>query len=116
RGHLLELARATPRYVYHLQTVRQRARALRAMSAVDRVYYAIKANPHPAILRTSAAEGGGFECVSPGELDAVDAVPQSSALPRLFTPNFAPRADYADAWQRGVPPPLDWLHPLQHWP
>jgi len=116
RGHLLELARATPRYVYHLQTVRQRARALRAMSAVDRVYYAIKANPHPAILRTIAAEGVGFECVSPGELDAVDAVPQSSALPRLFTPNFAPRADYADAWQRGVPTTLDSLHPLQHWP
>jgi diaminopimelate decarboxylase/aspartate kinase len=116
RAHLLELARATPRYVYHLPTVRQRARALRGLNAVDRVYYAIKANPHPAILRTIAEEGVGFECVSPGELDAVDAVPHSAALPRLFTPNFAPRADYEDAWQRGVPTTLDSLHPLQHWP
>ncbi|HEY3520170.1 MAG TPA: bifunctional aspartate kinase/diaminopimelate decarboxylase, partial [Rhodanobacteraceae bacterium] len=116
RARLLELARATPRYVYHLPTVRGRARALRAMSAVDRVYYAIKANPHPAILRTIAEEGVGFECVSPGELDAVDAIAQSAALPRLFTPNFAPRADYEDAWQRGVPTTLDSLHPLQHWP
>ncbi|MGH8213938.1 MAG: bifunctional aspartate kinase/diaminopimelate decarboxylase, partial [Rhodanobacteraceae bacterium] len=116
RARLLELAQATPRYVYHLPTVRQRACALRALGAIDRVYYAIKANPHPAILRTVAEEGVGFECVSPGELDAVDAIPQSAALPRLFTPNFAPRVDYADAWQRGVPTTLDSLHPLQHWP
>lgn len=116
RARLLELARATPRYVYHLPTVRQRARALRALSAIDRVYYAIKANPHPAILRTIAEEGVGFECVSPGELDAVDAVPHGAALPRLFTPNFAPRADYENAYRRGVPTTLDSLHPLQHWP
>ncbi|HJU07021.1 MAG TPA: bifunctional aspartate kinase/diaminopimelate decarboxylase [Rhodanobacteraceae bacterium] len=116
RARLLELAQATPRYVYHLPTVRARARALRAMSAVDRVYYAMKANPHPAVLRTIAEEGVGFECVSPGELDAVDAIPQGAALPRLFTPNFAPRMDYADAYQRGVPTTLDSLHPLQHWP
>jgi len=116
RARLLELAQATPRYVYHLPTVRARARALRAMRAVDRVYYAIKANPHPAILHAIAEEGVGFECVSPGELDAVEAVPQSAGLPRLFTPNFAPRADYADAWRRGVPTTLDSLHPLQHWP
>ncbi len=111
-----DTASTTPRYVYHLPTVRQRARALRMLNAVDRVYYAIKANPHPAILRAIAEEGIGFECVSPGELDAVDAVPNSAALPRLFTPNFAPRADYADAFQRGVPTTLDSLHPLQHWP
>ncbi|MBS0431617.1 MAG: bifunctional aspartate kinase/diaminopimelate decarboxylase, partial [Proteobacteria bacterium] len=117
RERLLELAtQATPRYAYHLPTVRRRARALRALGAIDRVYYAIKANPHPAILRAIAQEGVGFECVSPGELDAVDAVAQGAALPRLFTPNFAPRADYADAWQRGVPTTLDSLHPLQHWP
>lgn len=116
RARLLELAQATPRYVYHLPTLRQRARALHVLSAVDRAYYALKANPHPAILRTVAEEGVGFECVSPGELDAVDAVPQGSALPRLFTPNFAPRADYADAFQRGVPTTLDSLYPLQHWP
>ncbi len=119
-GHLPpqagEGAAGTPRYVYHLPTVRERARALRAMQSVDRVYYAIKANAHPAIIRALAQEGLGFECVSPGELDAVDAIAEAQASPRLFTPNFAPRADYEHALQRGVPLTLDALHPLQHWP
>jgi diaminopimelate decarboxylase/aspartate kinase len=106
----------TPRYVYHLPTIRERARALRAMRSVDRVYYAIKANPHPEILRTFAHEGLGFECVSPGELDAVDAVAEARGSRCLFTPNFTPRAEYALALQRGVTTTLDALHPLQHWP
>jgi diaminopimelate decarboxylase/aspartate kinase len=107
---------ATPRYVYHLPSVRAQARALREMQSVDRLYYAIKANPHLAILRTLAQEGFGFECVSPGELDAVDAIGEARESPRLFTPNFAPRADYAQALQRGITTTLDALHPLQQWP
>ncbi|MGN6312154.1 MAG: bifunctional aspartate kinase/diaminopimelate decarboxylase [Rhodanobacteraceae bacterium] len=117
RVRLLEFAQAaTPRYVYHLPTIRERARALRALSSVDRVYYAMKANAHPAILRAIAQEGVGFECVSPGELAAVDGIREAGALPRLFTPNFAPRADYAYAHRHGVPTTLDALHPLQNWP
>jgi len=117
RERLLEIAhRGTPRYAYHLSSVRERARALRALSSVDRIYYAMKANAHPAILRAIAEAGIGFECVSPGELAAVDAIQEAGALPRLFTPNFAPRADYALAFEQGVPTTLDALHPLQHWP
>ena len=116
RERLLELAQATPRYIYHLPTICARARALRAMQSIDRVYYAIKANAHPAILRALAQEGLGLECVSPGELDAVDAIAEARGSPRLFTPNFAPRGDYERALQRCVPVTLDALHPLQHWP
>ena len=116
RDTLLGLADATPRYVYHLPTVRAQARALRAMRAVDRLYYAVKANPHPAILRALAQEEFGFECVSPGELDAADAISGAGESPRLFTPNFAPRADYVPALQRGITTTLDALHPLQQWP
>lgn len=106
----------TPRYVYHLPTIRARARALRALETIDHVYYAVKANPHVAILHTVAEEGIGFECVSPGELVAASATADTHDVPRLFTPNFAPRADYADALQRGVTVTLDALHPLQNWP
>src|SRR6478672_7244913 len=61
RARLLALAgRGTPRYAYHLPTVRERARALNAIPAIDRRYYAIKANPHPAILRALVAEGFGL--------------------------------------------------------
>ena len=114
RARLLDAAaRGTPRYVYHLPSVRAHAQALRALGAVDRWHYALKANPHPALLAALAAEGFGLECVSPGELDAARShAPQA---PRLFTPNFAPRADYAAALAAGELVTLDALHPLQHW-
>jgi diaminopimelate decarboxylase/aspartate kinase len=115
RQHLLKLAAtATPRYVYHLPTVRERAAALHSLQAVDRWHYAVKANPHPAILRALAAAGFAFECVSPGELQAVvAAVPTTPTL--LFTPNFAARADYAHALGAHTLLTLDALHPLEHW-
>ena len=114
RGPLLQSAgQGTPRYVYHLPTIRERARALREMSAVDRWYYALKANPHQAVLRELASAGFGFECVSPGELaEASAAAPET---PKLFTPNFAPREDYAAAFDAGSLVCVDSLFPLQKW-
>ncbi|WP_426703167.1 bifunctional aspartate kinase/diaminopimelate decarboxylase [Rhodanobacter sp. Col0626] len=115
RERLLELAaEATPRYVYHLPTVRQQARELTSLAAVDRLHYAVKANTHPAILHALAAEGFAFECVSPGELDAVSAI-VPEATPLLFTPNFAPRGDYARALATRATVTLDALYPLEHW-
>ncbi|WP_245187945.1 bifunctional aspartate kinase/diaminopimelate decarboxylase [Frateuria flava] len=115
RERLLALAaQATPRYVYHLPTVRAQARAMKSLGVVDRVHYAVKANTHPAILRALASEGFAFECVSPGELKAVlAAVPDSAPL--LFTPNFARRADYLEALATRATITLDALHPLEHW-
>jgi diaminopimelate decarboxylase/aspartate kinase len=115
RQQLLELAaEVTPRYVYHLPTVRQQARALKSLAAVDRLHYAVKANTHPAILHALAAEGFAFECVSPGELKAVGAI-VPEATPLLFTPNFAPHEDYVYALGTRATLTLDALHPLQHW-
>lgn len=115
RERLLAIAaEATPRYVYHLPTVRAQARELKTLAAVDRLHYAVKANTHPAILKAVAEEGFGFECVSPGELKAViAAVPESAPL--LFTPNFAPREDYAWALTTRATVSLDSLYPLEHW-
>ncbi|MEO7050405.1 MAG: bifunctional aspartate kinase/diaminopimelate decarboxylase [Rhodanobacter sp.] len=115
RSRLLQIgAGATPRYVYHLPTVRHQARELKSLAAVDRLHYAVKANTHPAILAVLAGEGFGFECVSPGELKMVLAhVPESAPL--LFTPNFAPRADYAWALSTRATVSLDALYPLEHW-
>jgi diaminopimelate decarboxylase/aspartate kinase len=115
RQRLLELAaETTPRYVYHLPTVRHQARELKTLEAVDRLHYAVKANTHPAILRALAAEGFAFECVSPGELKAVSAiVPESTPL--LFTPNFAARADYVFALDTRATITLDALYPIEHW-
>jgi diaminopimelate decarboxylase/aspartate kinase len=93
----------TPRYVYHLGVVRRRAGELAGIASIDARFYAIKANPHPAILRTLEARGFGFECVSLGELRHVRAtLPQLPAERILFTPSFAPLPEYAAALAEGV--------------
>lgn len=118
RAQLLQCAaRGTPRYVYDLQVVQERARRLRDVAAVDRCFYALKANPHPAILRLLSDEGFGFECVSAGELQRVfDTLPQLDPNRVLFTPSFAPRAEYVAAFARGVTVTLDNIEALQRWP
>ncbi len=118
RERLLTLAGAgTPRYAYHLPTVRKRAQALNAIAPIDQRYYAIKANSHPAILRLLVEEGFGLECVSLGELRHVfQVVPELSPRRVLFTPSFAPRAEYEAACGLGVTVTLDNLEALRQWP
>jgi diaminopimelate decarboxylase/aspartate kinase len=97
--------------------VRERARGLRDVAAVDQHFYALKANAHPAILRAIEAEGFGFECVSRAEMDRVFAVlPHIDPSRVLFTPSFAPRGEYAAAFERGVTVTVDNSEMLQHWP
>ena len=118
RERLLELAgHGTPRYVYHLPTVRARARQLQGIDAIDRRYYAIKANGHPALLRALAAEGFGLECVSQGEVERVfEAVPGFDPARVLFTPSFAPIGEYEAALARGVTVTVDNVELLRRWP
>ncbi|NDK39218.1 bifunctional aspartate kinase/diaminopimelate decarboxylase [Pseudoxanthomonas gei] len=118
RQRLLAMAAAgTPRYAYHLPTVRARARALKQLSSIDQHYYAIKANSHPAILKLLVQEDFGLECVSLGELQRVfEVIPELSPRRVLFTPSFAPRAEYEHAYGLGVTVTLDNIESLQRWP
>ena len=118
RERLMAMAEAgTPRYAYHLPTVRARAQALNALAPIDQRYYAIKANSHPAILQLLVEEGFGLECVSLGELQRVfEIVPELSPRRVLFTPSFAPRAEYEAAYGLGVTVTLDNIESLQRWP
>lgn len=118
REALLEVAaQGTPAYVYDLATVRARARALLDVATIDRRFYAIKANAHPAILRALYALGFGLECVSQGEIEHVF-VSVEGLDPRrvLFTPSFAPRAEYEAAFARGATVTLDNVEALRRWP
>jgi diaminopimelate decarboxylase/aspartate kinase len=84
---------------------------------VDRIFYAIKANPHPGVLRVLRAAGLGMECVSPGELRRVfELFPDIDRNEVLFTPNFGERNEYAEAFSAGVRVTVDSLYPLQFWP
>jgi ornithine decarboxylase len=60
----------TPFFLVDRGIVRENLRALRAATGAH-VYYAVKANAHPEILRALADEGSGFEVASTAELRAV---------------------------------------------
>jgi diaminopimelate decarboxylase/aspartate kinase len=103
-------------YVYDPEQVRAAAAALRGLASVDRVLYAVKANPNAHILRLLAGEGVGFECVSPGEIEHVLAsVPGLDRGRIQFTPNFAPRAEYAWALGQQIQLTIDNLYILREW-
>jgi diaminopimelate decarboxylase/aspartate kinase len=103
-------------YVYDLATVREQASALGAVRSVSRWLYALKANPHPEILRALYASGCGFECVSRAEVErATEAVPGLETGRLLFTPNFAPRAEYGWALERGLLVTVDNVAVLRDW-
>lgn len=118
REELLAIGqRASPVYVYDGGEVRRAAQRLRALRSVDRIFYAVKANAHPEVLRVLASVGIGMECVSPGEIERVrEVLPSLAPSEILFTPNFAPRADYESALELGVRVTVDNIHPVVAWP
>ena len=103
-------------YVYDSQELGSAAAALQRLESVDRVLYAVKANPNAHILRLLAGEGLGFECVSPGEVEHVLAsVPGLDRARIQFTPNFAARAEYAWALENDIRLTIDNLYILREW-
>ena len=118
RDALLAVAADSPNtYVYDRDSVQSAARSLRALENVDRVLYAVKANFNAGILATLDAEGIDFECVSPGEVEWLESnIPELDHSRILFTPNFAPRSEYAWGLEKGLQVTLDNLYPLTAWP
>jgi diaminopimelate decarboxylase/aspartate kinase len=53
--------KSTPLYVYNLSIIEEKANELLSLQGVDQIFYAIKANPHPDILRLLYHKGFGFE-------------------------------------------------------
>ena len=77
----------------------------------------MKANFNDDVIRTLADSGIDFDCVSPGEVTRLREVLGSAAEGRiLFTPNFAPKDEYAWAIREGLRVTLDNLFPLREWP
>jgi bifunctional diaminopimelate decarboxylase / aspartate kinase len=118
RQALLNIAaRESAAFVYDTATFDSAIAAVLRVKSVKRWAYAMKANWHPEILRRVYAAGLSLECVSQGELEhAFASVPELSPERVLFTPNFAPRAEYEFGLARGVRVTLDNLYPLKMWP
>ncbi|MGD2166718.1 MAG: bifunctional aspartate kinase/diaminopimelate decarboxylase, partial [Gammaproteobacteria bacterium] len=104
-------------YVYDRASVRKSADSLMALNAVDRVFFAMKANSNVDVLDEIHAAGVNFECVSPGEVSLVrDRFRDLNPERILFTPNFAARREYEWAVGEKFWLTLDSLYPLQAWP
>ncbi len=118
REQLLQLAdKQLNAYVYDRDSVAEAASDLLGLKNIDRILYAVKANFNVDLLQTLAAAGVDFECVSPGEVEWLEqSVPGLDIERVLFTPNFAPRDEYAWAIEKGLQLTLDNLYPLQAWP
>ena len=118
REQLLELAgKQLNAYVYDRDSVQDAADDLLRLRNVGRILYAVKANDNVDLLRTLAMAKVDFECVSPGEVKWLEeAIPDLDLDRILFTPNFAPRSEYAWGLQKGLQVTLDNLYPLERWP
>ena len=117
RDELIDITRQhTAAFVYERASVARAIEDLCSLRSVDAVFYAMKANSHPEILRTVHAAGANFECVSPGEIERVlELFPDIDRSRILFTPNFAARHEYEWALERNVWLTLDNLFPLREW-
>ena len=63
----------TPAYLYNLNLISAQVAAVRAiLPAAIHLHYAIKANPHPAIVQHLAALLDGFDCASLREMQLVE--------------------------------------------
>ncbi|MCC5791143.1 MAG: bifunctional aspartate kinase/diaminopimelate decarboxylase [Legionellaceae bacterium] len=118
REQLLAITETTsPCYVYDLASVQEKAQALLTMQAIDTLYYAMKANPNPDILRTLHQAGIAFECVSQQEIEHLcQHIPDIQPERILFTPNFAARSEYEFALDFGCYVTIDNSYVLQQWP
>jgi diaminopimelate decarboxylase/aspartate kinase len=95
-----------------------RARDLLTLKSVDRVHYATKANWNPALLKLLHAAGleDGMRVRARSWTMCSRRCPAFAPTSMLFTPNFAPRAEYEYALSKGVNVTLDNLHALREWP
>jgi bifunctional diaminopimelate decarboxylase / aspartate kinase len=118
RRALIDIAtRESAAFVYDGASLNASIAAVLRVKSVARWAYAMKANWHPEILRKVYAAGLALECVSQGELEhAFACVPALDRERILFTPNFAPRAEYEFGFAKGVQVTLDNLYPLKMWP
>lgn len=121
RDRLLELAgEETPLYVYDEETLVNNANRMMQLvtehKVLDGVFYAMKANSNPHVLRVFESLGLGFECVSISEVERVLSLfPDIDRKRVLFTPNFAPKWEYERGFELGINVTLDNTYPLRHW-
>lgn len=103
-------------YIYNLSAVAENIKNLQSISAVEQIFFAVKANNHPQVLTTAYEQGIGFETVSIFEVERIkELFPAIDTNRIFFTPNFASHNEYQNALDYGVMLSLDSSYPLKYW-
>jgi ornithine decarboxylase len=90
-----------PCLVVDLEVVRENFHAFEKAMPDSRIYYAVKANPAPEILRLLASMGSNFDCASVAEIEmALDA--GASAARISFGNTIKKERDVARAFELGI--------------
>lgn len=92
---------ATPYLVVDTDVVAERFDALASALPIAEIFYAVKANPAPELLRLVLERGGCFDVASPNEIDACFAV-GARAEQISFGNTIKKRADIQRAYDQGV--------------
>ena len=118
RDHLLNLAKnQLNAFIYDSKTIERSIESLKNMESIDKIFYAMKANFNPDLLRILYDFNINFECVSPGEVKfLIKTFPNIGINRILFTPNFSPKDEYIWAMNLGLKVTIDNLYPLKEWP
>ena len=91
----------TPCLVVDLEIIRQNYRNLREHLPLAQVFYAVKANPAPDVVRMLAAEGSSFDTASLSEIDlCLSNGAQADNI--SFGNTIKKESDIAEAFGRGV--------------
>jgi ornithine decarboxylase len=92
---------ATPYLVVDTDIVAERYDALKAALPIADVFYAVKANPAPELLRLVLERGGCFDVASPNEIDTCFAI-GARADQISFGNTIKKRTDIQRAYDQGV--------------
>jgi diaminopimelate decarboxylase/aspartate kinase len=115
---LITLAESnSPCYVYNEGTIVQQINLLKSLKSVDKIYFAMKSNPNPDILRIIYKNDIGLETVSPGEIERIEtSIDKLANQNVIFTPNFAAIEEYQDALDKGFHVIIDNKFILEQYP
>ena len=92
----------TPLYLVSGQKIRENYRLLDRCLPAVKLFYAVKANPHPGILEILAEEGAGFDVASRGEILAAVAAGANPREDLIFADTVKDPRQIAHAHSIGI--------------
>lgn len=117
KDELIALAeKRSPCLVYNEETLNDTLFDLLCIEAVERVFYPVRANPHPTILEKAYRMGAGFTCLSGLEMDRLFGLFPDLSPDRILLVADTQRAETLDrAFHSGVSVVLKSLDALWAW-